>query len=445
MNKLFSIFVVFVVCFPTEIHAQLFDVLNKPMYEARVKLLDEFYARFNGKEQRKGVDVKYTDRKSNIMMLLDFSRFKSREDSAFIFAEAFAGDVIRDSIMVNYTDSCWFAKVKCHGVLAKKGVDFLLYLSIEKRGKDMYKWVISDVEGNIFSTSRSIDHRELFLHPNDHEQSFVSLVRTTEETSRYIDDFVKDGYECDALSIFLTLVRCGQLKIDYVSDVEFVYLQVPEYIFSVKHFERETMNAGWLISSIEKCNEAKKTKLLSRLHSTSFYETVTADTPVIETEKNSTSHPETPIIQKDTVPIENTAAEKTVRRFWNNIKFWCDSKDPRFLEDATEACAGRRGKECLVNDDLMIEFAPMLGLEQQNTYMLQTYLRIFQHVFNNDEGNEPLGIIIGEIKEIECSKEWCIVSCCIKIKGAINADLKDYFYVRRNGKVSKITSTKPTE
>ena len=59
----------------SESYAQIFDVLNKPMYEARVKLLDEFYARFNGKEQRKGVDVKYSDRKSNILMLLDFSRF----------------------------------------------------------------------------------------------------------------------------------------------------------------------------------------------------------------------------------------------------------------------------------------------------------------------------------------------------------------------------------
>ncbi len=432
MNKLISIFVVFVVCFPTEIHAQLFDVLNKPMYEARVKLLDEFYARFNGKEQRKGVDVKYTDRKSNIMMLLDFSRFKSREDSAFIFAEAFAGEVVRDSIMVNYTDSCWFAKVKCHGVLAKKEVDFLLYLSIEKRGKDMYKWVISDVEGSIFSTSRSIDHRELFLRPNDHEQSFASLVRTTEETSRYIDDFVKDGYESDALSVFLTLVRCGQLKIDYVSDVEFVFLQIPEYSFSVKHFERETMNAGWLISSIEKCDKAKKEKLLSRLHSITICDRLKANTTVSETDRDLASRSESLITHNNSVIPRATVAEKTVRRFWDNIRLWCETQDIDYREKARKEC---QTKELRVNDGLMTLFATKAGLSNMESYTLDSFLNGFQSAIN--EGT--VDITISGIKEIENTEDFCIVSCCINVTGVVTTESNALFYIQ-NGKVSKISN-----
>lgn len=421
----------------SESYAQIFDVLNKPMYEARVKLLDEFYARFNGKEQRKGVDVKYSDRKSNILMLLDFSRFKSREDSAYIAAEAFADEVVRDNIMANYTDSCWFAKVKCHGVLSKKGVDFLLYLSIESRGKDMYKWVISDVEGSIFSTSRSIDHRELFLRPNDHEQSFASLVRTTEETSRYIDDFVKDGYESDALSIFLTLVRCGQLKIDYVSDVEFVYLQVPGYMFSVKHFERETMNAGWLISSIEKCDNERKTELLSRLHCTSTNEAKIPDSVLTENGVGLTEQPEIQTIRKDSVMIESTVAEKTVRRFWDNIRLWCETKDPDYRGKAVKECHKR---ECRVNDSLMIQFAYQSGLPNADSYMLDSYLRIFQSAIR--EGIVDITIV--SIKEIENTEEDSIISCTLYLRGAINTEVKDLFYIR-NGKVLRIASTKPSE
>ena len=432
MNKLISIFVVFVVCFPTEIHAQLFDVLNKPMYEARVKLLDEFYARFNGKEQRKGVDVKYTDRKSNIMMLLDFSRFKSREDSAFIFAEAFAGEVVRDSIMVNYTDSCWFAKVKCHGVLAKKEVDFLLYLSIEKRGKDMYKWVISDVEGSIFSTSRSIDHRELFLRPNDHEQSFASLVRTTEETSRYIDDFVKDGYESDALSVFLTLVRCGQLKIDYVSDVEFVFLQIPGYSFSVKHFERETMNAGWLISSIEKCDEAEKEKVLNRLHSITICDRLKANTTVSETDRDLASRSKSLITHNNSVIPRATVAEKTVRRFWDNIRLWCETQDIDYREKARKEC---QTKELRVNDGLMTLFATKAGLSNMESYTLDSFLNGFQSAIN--EGT--VDITISGIKEIENTEDFCIVSCCINVTGVVTTESNALFYIQ-NGKVSKISN-----
>ena len=421
----------------SESYAQIFDVLNKPMYEARVKLLDEFYARFNGKEQRKGVDVKYSDRKSNILMLLDFSRFKSREDSAFIFAESFVDKVVRDSIMANYTDSCWFAKVKCHGVLAKKGVDFLLYLSIEKRGKDMYKWVISDVEGGIFSTSRSIDHRELFLRPNDHEQSFASLVRTTEETSRYIDDFVKDGYESDALSIFLTLVRCGQLKIDYVSDVEFVYLQVPGYLFSVKHFERETMNAGWLISSIEKCDNERKAELLSRLHSVPSGETIVPNNGVIENVIDVVEQPKTPTTQNDSVITGATIAEKTVRRFWDNIRLWCETQDSDYRGKAIKECDKREFRVC---DSLMIQFASQSGLPNADSYMLESYLRIFQSAIR--EGAVDIAIV--DIKEIENTKDYSIISCTLHLTGAINTEVRDLFYIK-NGKVLKITSTKASE
>lgn len=420
------------------IQAQSFDVLNKTMYEARVKLLDEFYARFNGKEQRKDVGEKYADRKSNILMLLDFSRFKSKEDSCFIAAEAFTNKVVNNSILLNYADPYWFAKVKCHGLLAKKEVDFLLYLSVEKRGKDMYKWVISDAEGSIFSTSRNIDHKELFLRPNDHEQSFMSLARTTEETSQYIDDFVKDGYESDALSVFLTLVRCGQLQIDYTSEVEFVYLQVPEYIFSVKHFERETLNAGWLICSIEKCDDTKKVELLSRLHCTSACETIIADTTVIEENEDLVTQPEVPTIQKDTVILRTTVAEKTVRRFWDNIKLFCETKDFRYRKNVIKECAGKKGRECRIkNNGLMKEFVSLLHLEQNNAYMLDSYLNGFRLLLRKG----TVEITIGDIKEIENSEEFCIVSCCINITGAINAEYKDLFYIRRlDGKVSSITS-----
>lgn len=439
-GKIFATFLTLGMVFSTEIHAQLFDLLNKPMYEARVKLLDEFYARFNGKEQRKGVEAKYADRKSNILMLLDLSRFKSREDSAFVAAEAFADKVVRDSIMVNYTDSCWFAKVKCHGMLAKKGVDFLLYLSIEQRGKDMYKWVVSDVEGSVFSTSRSIDHRELFLHPNDHEQSFVSLVRTTEETSRYIDDFVKDGYESDALSVFLTLVRCGQLKIDHVSDVEFVYLQVPGYCFSVKHFERETMNAGWLIGSIENCDDIRKRELLSRLHCASYPETMTADTSIFEINENLTNLPVDSTAKNVSALHEATASEKTVRRFWDNLRLFCESKDPFYREGAIKECAGKKGKECLVNDSLMTLFASQLELSQQMSYMLDSYLRGFQSAIRSGS----VDISISDIKEIDNTENLSIVSCHVKVTGAITVESEDLFHIR-NGKVSKITCAMQTE
>lgn len=245
-------------------YAQIID-LNIPMYNARVKLVDEFFARFNGVEKREDVSEKYSDRESNILMLFNLSQFKSKTDSLFLQAKSFAHTVTQKDIIVNYDDTCWYAKTKCHGHLGKDKVDFYLYLIVEQRGDNMYKWAITDAEGNIFNNSRTRKHKELYVLPNAHEQSFSILSRITNESNLYIDDYAINSYETDKLSVFLTLVRCGLLKIDYVSDVEFFFFQVPNYIFTVKHFERESMNVGWLISSLKKCDELDKAVLLSSI------------------------------------------------------------------------------------------------------------------------------------------------------------------------------------
>ena len=95
--------------------------------------------------------------------------------------------------------------------------------------------------------------------PNDNEQFFMSVRKTTTETYKFIDDYVVKGYKADALSTFLALVRNNILKIDAVTDVEFVFMQVPGYTFSVKYFERESKNSGWLIDSFSKCDKDGKT------------------------------------------------------------------------------------------------------------------------------------------------------------------------------------------
>lgn len=431
------LFIIVLLCIANGIYAQsgLFDLLNKPMYEARVKLIDEFIARFNGIEKRNGVPDDYTDRKSNILMLFDLTKFKSKQDSLFMSANEFANKVLEENVQLNYTDSCWYAKVKCQGSIANRNVDFYLYLTVERRGENMYKWSIANAEGTVFDTSRTRKHRELFISPNDHEMSFMSLSKITDGSNRYIDDYAKDGYEADALSVFLTLVRCGQLKIKYVTDAEFFFLQVPGYIFSVKHFERESMNLGWLISSLEKCDNIKKAELLSSLRVSQIVSSNTSEDSLQNTEVelgriDSSS--------KDT-EMNQTEAEKVVEQFGTFLRLWIETEEFGYRERCIELCAGHDGRECLVNDSLMLKFANMMELPISDTYQLPSYITGFQSAMIQGLINS---MQISEIRLVDMTNKHYIVSCNLVVSGKTTFVSRDLFYVRRNtNKISGIYSS----
>lgn len=240
----------------------IFELLNREQYLAKVKLIDEFFARFNGEELRSDLGPEYSDRKSGVLLLFDIAKYKSKNDSGFIAAQAFAHSAVNSGAKLNFEDKNWFAKIKCHGKLGQKKITFNMILCVEERDSAMYRWAISDVEGEIFNNSRGKEHRELFIMPNDNEQFFMSIRKITTESYKLIDDYVRHSYHADALSTFLALVRSNQLKIDGVTDVEFIFLQVPEYIFSVKYFERENKNAGWLIDSCCRISEKDKEQII---------------------------------------------------------------------------------------------------------------------------------------------------------------------------------------
>lgn len=249
-------FLFFYICSTSllSVYSQIIPEMDKEQYRAKVKLMDEFFSRFNGVETRYDLDSELSNRKTNIMLLFDLSKYKSKTDSSFLAVDSFATKVVTDSLYIHYSDSNWHAKVCCKGKLKNKPVQFTLYLKVENRGNHMFKWVVFDVDGSVFETLRSTNDTRMFIMPNEHEQFFSALRKITKEDYEQIDDFAYDGYTVDSFSIFLTLVRCGQLKIEYVDDVEFCFFQIPGYVFTVKHFERESKNAGWLINSLKKLN-----------------------------------------------------------------------------------------------------------------------------------------------------------------------------------------------
>ena len=245
----------------------MFNQLNDGLYDSRIKLVDEFFDRFNGKEGHPAIaknDKNY--RKKNLMLVFDGKMFKSKEDPKFKELQNFTDSIISKNININYSDSTWFAKAVCHGKLKGKEVDFTLYLNVEHRRENMCKWVIAKAEGDIFKLKPSFKSDKIMLMPDDHETNFMSLHRITTEKDDLITCYIQKSYPLDETSVFLSDVYNGLLDIEYVRDLQFEFYQVPGYIFRIKFIERETNNTGWLISSFNKVSENEKGDFLNYLY-----------------------------------------------------------------------------------------------------------------------------------------------------------------------------------
>lgn len=241
--------------------------LNAELYDSRIKLVDEFFDRFNGKEGHPDISRKDKDyRKKNLMFVFNGRMFKSKEDAKFKELQNFINTVIEKNISINYSDTTWFAKAVCHGKLKGKEVDFTLFLNVEHRKEDMYKWVIAKAEGDVFKLKPSLKSEKIMLMPDDHETNFMSLHRITTEKDDLISCYMQKDYPLDETSVFLSDVYNGLLDIDYVKDLQFIFYQVPNYVFRIKFIERETNNTGWLITDFDKVSEDEKEDFLDYLY-----------------------------------------------------------------------------------------------------------------------------------------------------------------------------------
>lgn len=241
-----------------------FDVY---MQTVRVGLVDEFLDRFNGKEVHPDIPITNDEsKKNNLLMLLDLSQFSSKSDSKFKEASEMMDVVVKNSIHINFSDTTWAALAHCKGTLEGKAVRFDLYLTVQHRTGNMYKWVISKADGDLFNIKPRNENEKIMLHPDDHETNFMSLRRMTSEQPFNIRNFMSKRFDYDVTSVFTYLVYSKKLKIDYVDDLEFIFTQIPGYIFHVRYFEREKNNAGWLISNFYKSSQENTNAFLRMLY-----------------------------------------------------------------------------------------------------------------------------------------------------------------------------------
>ena len=241
--------------------------LNMEVYRSKIKLVDEFMDRFNFKDKLPNLSYNSAeDSVKHIISLFDMQTlFADKTKQEFNKALAFAQVVFKDSVKLNYEDSLWYAKLKCKGKLSGKEITFYLYLTVENRKEDMYKWVITSAEAKEFSYEQSDPLSRAMIMPDDHETKFVSLKQIFKHDKSFITQYASKKFKANPLTVFVTLVNKGLLTFDYVEETEFYFLHVPDYIFSINYYEREEKNSGWLIKEVKEISQEERMELLKNL------------------------------------------------------------------------------------------------------------------------------------------------------------------------------------
>ncbi len=136
---------------------------------------------------------------------------------------------------------------------------------------------------------------------------------------------------------------------------------------------------------------------------------------------------------------------ETVRQFGENLQLWCSTTDISYRSKIQDKCLSA----CRVKDEIMVDFARDYGLDIKD-YVVSTYLNGFEKAMD-------IGTVVVDVsniriissdqqlysygyakKEEERAKNFTTIACNIKVRGTLNYDIKDLFYLQK-GKILKIT------
>jgi len=243
---------------------------DESMLYAQTKQVNQFFRRFNAEENVLGKrtyngDSTFRDlksRKKYLNILFDTYNSSITTDEKNSFIDQVTNK--KSPAFLDFHGNDWFAEVSASFMYKHEKVDIILYMKIERQNNG-YKWVFSNVYfsrfNEFFSHVGDTTNLKLFIHPLSHEVDFMNIHKVFEDPEK-LDYYLDRYYRPDQLSLFVSEIKNGNLKFESVKEVKFHFLQIPGWYFEVAYFNRNTNNAGWLISNMVKINEKDKKELL---------------------------------------------------------------------------------------------------------------------------------------------------------------------------------------
>lgn len=261
MRKL--LLLLFVAVIGTKVEAQIFtQVIDEQELQFKVKLIDEFFSRFNYKTDYKGnpVAVQTADslgldtvmKRKNLVTLFNLDTFAGENNKLDSISTDFLDYVIKNSKQIHYADTTWYAEAVSSFSMNGKSYPINIFLQTEHVKDVIYKWVITDVVTPEFANLTDSITSEVSIFPGTHGSSFMTLPETINLNAKTVQSLFYKKYAPNVLTVFAYLVSTGQIKLQHVTKVIY-HFRIDDYCFTVERFEKEqSYNKGWLISNIRK-------------------------------------------------------------------------------------------------------------------------------------------------------------------------------------------------
>jgi len=226
----------------------------------QVKDVAQFMDRFNDQEQVVFKNDTAPDRYKNLLGLLNLRDTALRRDTNTI---AFINEVFgqKDKKQLTVTDSDLYAAVQCVFVYHGKEKVFTVWLKPEAAENGGHYWGLIGVQSDLFSLPNDPKSARHLINPMNHEVGFSELSKGLTH-KKDIYEYMPADYHPEHLSAFLAYVHNGDLQFKNIRSVDFDFLQINGWLFTVKEFFRVDLNSGWLIADIKRMNEEQKKHFL---------------------------------------------------------------------------------------------------------------------------------------------------------------------------------------
>ncbi len=233
----------------------------------RIKNIEFFMDRFNhGRKELMHMDKidtasyikKLEERDILIFTLFDKQRLKN-EGNKYI-SKSNVQDFIRQvnnpyqQQFLNFSDSGWYATFTFECEYKKKPVTIDCALKVNRDPQGVYTWTITKIFSKDLKLDEHFENKLNFI-PSVHGTDFMGVRLSLSDP-----EWIKEARENNKIltSRILDLLITKDLRLIQIHNITYHFLQIDNWIFSVRHVYRESANSGWLLDSLIPASEEEK-------------------------------------------------------------------------------------------------------------------------------------------------------------------------------------------